>query len=127
MVSRLQSILWPDSGRSRLAGARLMSGPVIDTQRALDDAIPATLQVRRERHLRSLRSQRLRVGVVLGLSAVLAFFSVAAILVAKEMQAAAATGFMAVLTYTFAFYALRSGQMRIASELRSLDRTDRSL
>jgi len=97
-----------------------MPSPSIDTPEALDAAIKVSLNVRRERLMRAVRSQRIRTGVVFGFAACTAFFSLAAF-VAGDREAATIIALMACLQFGVACVAGKAGRKKAVDSLREMD------
>ena len=76
-----------------------MPSPLIDTPQALDAAIAASLQSRREKLLRAVRRQRILTRVAFGLSGCVALSALAAFL-AGDPKAAALSAMTASMTFT---------------------------
>jgi hypothetical protein len=77
-----------------------MPTPLIETPDALDAAIAASIGARRERLIRGVRNQRIRLCIALGLSGCVALFALAAHLIGDH----AAARFCALIAYlVFAF------------------------
>jgi hypothetical protein len=85
-----------------------MPSPLIDTSEALKAAIKVSLNVRHERLMRAARNQKILTGVVFGLAACTALFSLAAF-VAGDREAATIIALSACLTFCFACVAGKAG------------------
>ena len=107
-------------------GGKWMGDPLIDTPQALDFAIAASLQVRRERLVRAVRNQGLRAGIAFGLSGCLALLALAAFFVAHDIEASAVITFMTFLTFALTCWASKLGRSKVVNELREMDQTTKS-
>jgi hypothetical protein len=97
-----------------------MPNPLINTPEALDAAIEATREIRRERLLQAVRKQRLLNGAAFGLATCVALFALAA-LVYGDLEAATVTALMACLAFGFTIFAGKFGRKRTMEALRKLD------
>lgn len=97
-----------------------MPSPLRDTLEALEAATQVSLNVRHERLMRAVRNQRIRTGVVFGLAACTALFSLAAF-VAGDREAAAVIALMACLTFGVACVVGKAGRKKAADSLREMD------
>jgi hypothetical protein len=79
-----------------------MNSPLTDIPVAMDAAIAASLQIRREKLVRRARNQRIRARIALGLSGCIALFALAAYLIGDYAAARSCTIMAcAVLALTF--------------------------
>jgi hypothetical protein len=99
-----------------------MPSPLIDTPQALDAAIAASLQSRREKLLRSVRSQRILTRVAFGLSGCAALCALAAFLVG-DPKAAAFSAMMTCVTFSFTYIAGKAGRKKAVDSLREMDQS----
>jgi hypothetical protein len=99
-----------------------MSDQSIDTPQALDVAIAAGLQSRRERLIRAVRIQRIRIRAAYGLSACVALCALAAF-VAGDPKAAAISAVTACVTFSFTFIAGEAGRKQAVDALRETDQS----
>jgi hypothetical protein len=100
-----------------------VSEPLIDTPRALDEAIAASRGLRRDRLERAIRSHGLRAGLVFGMSGCIGLCAPVALFVAHDRAAAAVIALMAVSTFAFAYVAWRFGRNKALDELQEFDQT----
>jgi len=103
-----------------------MSDPLIDTPQALDAAIAASLEVRRDRLARKLRTQTLRVGVVFGMTGCMALGALAALFVVHDSEVAAVIAMMTLMTFGFTYVAWKYGRGRLLDDLRAMDQVTNS-
>ena len=113
-----------------------MSSPLIDTPQALDEAIAASRQSRREKLVRATRNQRIRTQVAFALAACIFLLAFVAFFVARDSRAAMLSFIIGIITsFTTAAAGnagrkkipqlvtgngpLRSRKLRTASELRN--------
>ena len=99
-----------------------MPSPSTDIPNALDAAIAASLQSRREKLQRRVRNQRIRMLIALGLSGCVALFALAAYLIGDH----AAARFCAMTAYlVFAFTCITglAARKRAVDALRDADQS----
>ncbi len=100
-----------------------MTSPSIDTSQALDAAIAASRQARREKLVRAVRNQRSRTRVAFGLSGCVAIFALVAFLFAGDHEAAAIIAMIACVTFGVTYSAGKTGQKKAADSLREMDQS----
>jgi uncharacterized membrane protein YadS len=103
-----------------------MSTPLVDTPHALDAAIAARLQLRRERLLRAERNRRILTPVAFGLSGCTAILALAAFFLARDREAArscAAIACVSLSITTFAYFAAQSARMKAVDSAREMDQS----
>jgi hypothetical protein len=100
-----------------------MPSPLIDMPQALDAAIAASRQARRERLLRAVRNQRIRTRVAFALTACMAPFALTAFFVAHDPAAAETIAVMTCVNFAITYSAGRTGQKKAVDALRELDRS----
>jgi hypothetical protein len=98
-----------------------MPSPLTDIPDALDAAIAASLQARREKLARRARNQRIRMRVALGLSGCIALFSLAAYLIG-DYAAARFCAMAACVVFTFTLIAGVATRKKAVYESREMDR-----
>jgi hypothetical protein len=86
-----------------------MPSPLTETPNALDAAIAASLQTRREKLLRAVRNQIIRMRIALGLTGCIALFALAAYLIGDY---AAARGCAMTACVVFAFTCISGAAAR---------------
>jgi hypothetical protein len=94
--------------------------PLIDTPDTLDAATAVSVQARREKLVRRVRNQRIRMFIALGLSGCIALFALAAYLIGDH----AATRFCALtacLTFAFTIITGAAARKRAVDALRETD------
>jgi len=94
--------------------------PLIDTPDTLDAATAVSVQARREKLVRRVRNQRIRMFIALGLSGCIALFALAAYLIGDH----AATRFSALtacLTFAFTIITGAAARKRAVDALRETD------
>jgi len=94
--------------------------PLIDTPDTLDAATAVSVQARREKLVRRVRNQRIRMFIALGLSGCIALFALAAYLIGDH----AATRFCALtacLTFAFTIIMGAAARKRAVDALRETD------
>jgi hypothetical protein len=89
---------------------------------ALDAAIAASLQSRREKALRRLRNQKIRLLIALGLSVCVALFALAAYLI-HDHAAARSLAMTAYLAFGFTCVTGLAARKRAADALREADQS----
>jgi hypothetical protein len=99
-----------------------MPSPLDHATQALDDAIAASRQTRRRKLLRAARNQRIRTGVVFGLTACMALIALAA-LVTGDREASIIIGLMTCWTFALALFAWKIGRKNALQSLREMDRS----
>jgi hypothetical protein len=93
---------------------------LIEILDGLDAAIAASLQARREKAVRRVRNQRIRMGIALGLSGCIALFALAAYLIGDY----AATRFCAMsacIVFAFTIITGAAARKRAVDALREAD------
>jgi hypothetical protein len=103
-----------------------MSGPLIETPRALDSAIAESLQVRRETLVSAIGNQGLRAGIAFGLSGCVALLALAAFFVAHDIEASSVLAMMAFLTFGLTCWASKLGRHKAVNALREMDQATKS-
>jgi hypothetical protein len=99
-----------------------MPGPLIDTPQALDTAIAASLESRREKLMRAVRSRRIRIRVAFGLSGCVALCALAEFL-GGDPRAAAFSAMTACVTFSLTYIAGKAGRKKIVDSLREMDQS----
>jgi hypothetical protein len=102
-------------------GSGPMSSPLIDTPQALDLAIAASLQARREKLVRTIRNQRLRTRVGFGLCGCMALFALAAFFLADDHEAATIIAMMTCVVTGFTYVAGKAGPKKVIDSLRAMN------
>jgi uncharacterized membrane protein YbhN (UPF0104 family) len=97
-----------------------MASLLTDTPAALDAAIAASLQSRREKAVRRLRNQKIRLLIALGLSVCVALFALAAYLIGDH-AAARPLAMTAYLVFGFTCVTGLAARKRAADALREAD------
>jgi hypothetical protein len=100
-----------------------MTSSFINTPQALDAAIAAGREARREKLLRTVRNQRIRIRVVLAMSGCVAIGALAAFFLADDREAAAV---IAMMAFVSAIFAIISGQAARKKVLESSRPTDQA-
>jgi uncharacterized membrane protein YadS len=98
-----------------------MRNSLIDTPQALDVAIAANLQARREKLVRTIRNQRLRTGVGFGLCGCMALFALATFFLADDHEAATIIAIMTCVLAGFTYVAGKAGRKKEVDSLRELN------
>lgn len=98
-----------------------MPNPLTDLPDAMDAAIAASLQIRREKLVRRARNQRIRARIVLGLSGCIALFALAAYLIGDYVAARSCT-IMACAVLAFTFIAGSAARKKAVDALRQADK-----
>ena len=101
----------------------LMPISSIETPDALDAAIAASLQARREKAVRRVRNQRIRMFIALGLSGCIALFALAAYLIGNY-AAARFCAMTACVAFAFALITGAAGRKRVIEALRETDQSN---
>jgi hypothetical protein len=109
-------------GRAKAAVSRSdpMPNPLTDIPDALDTAIAASLQARREKLVRRVRNQRIRMYVALGLSGCVALFALAAYLIG-DYAAARFSAMTACIVFAFTCITGLAARKRAVDALREAD------
>jgi hypothetical protein len=94
--------------------------PLIETPEALDTAIAASVQTRRDNMLRRVRNQRIRMRIALGLSGCIALFALAAYLIG-DYAAARFCAMNACVAFAFTCIVGAAARKRAAGELREME------
>jgi multidrug efflux pump subunit AcrA (membrane-fusion protein) len=100
-----------------------MPSPSIDTPQALDAAIAAARQARRERLLRRARNQRVLTRVALGLSGCIVIGALVAFFLARDREAATILAMLACMFVTFTIISGQAGRKKVIESLREMDQT----
>jgi hypothetical protein len=100
-----------------------MPSPLIDTPQALDAAIAASRQSRREKLVRAVRNQRIRTQVAFVFSGCIAIFALAAFFLAHDREATEILAMMTCVTFGVTYPAGKTGQKKAVSALREMDRS----
>jgi hypothetical protein len=95
--------------------------PLIETPDALDAAIAASLQARREKLVRGVRNQGILMRVILGLSGCEAVFALAAYL-NGDYAAARFCALTGCIVFAFAYIAQIAARKKAVDALREIDR-----
>jgi hypothetical protein len=95
--------------------------PLIETPDALDATIAASLQTRREKLVRGVRNQRIRMRIALGLSGCIALFALAAYLIGDYAAARYCAG-MGCVVFAFSYIAGMVARKKAVEALRDTDR-----
>jgi hypothetical protein len=98
-----------------------MPSPMIDMPQALDAAIAAGREARREKLLRTARNQRIRTRMALGLSGCIAVGALAAFFLAGDREAAALIAVMACITVNVTIISGQAGRKKVIESLREMD------
>jgi hypothetical protein len=98
-----------------------MLSPLTDTPDALDLATAASLQARREKLLRGVRNQRIRMGIALALSGCIALFALAAYVI-DDYAAARFCAMSACIVFAFTIITGSASRKRALDALRESDR-----
>jgi uncharacterized membrane protein YadS len=98
-----------------------MPSLLIDTPKALDAAIAASLRARCEKLVRTIRNQRLRTGVGFGLCGCLAIFALAAFFLANDPEAATIIAMMTCVLAGFTYVAGKAGRKKAVDSLREMN------
>jgi predicted MFS family arabinose efflux permease len=97
-----------------------MPSPLTDLPDALDEATAASLQARREKLVRRVRNQRIRMYIALGLSGCVALFALAAYLIGDH-AAARSSAMTAYLVFGFTCITGVAARKRAVDALRETD------
>ena len=100
-----------------------MHSQSIDTPQALDAAIAASRQARREKLLRAARTQRSRTSVGLALSGVAVLFALPAYFWAGDPEAATVIVVIGFISFGYTLVARRAGTKKLAEALREADQS----
>jgi len=98
----------------------LRSAQPMATPDIMNALIAASLQTRRAKLLRAARNQRIRTRFGYGCSGCIALMALAAILLAHDPHAAVILSLMAFVTCSFAYFAGRASQKKLADSLRQM-------
>ncbi len=98
-----------------------MTSSFINAPQALDAAIAAGREAQREKLLRTVRNQRIRIGVALAMSGCVAIGASAAFFLAGDREAAAVIAMMAFMCAIFAIISGRAGRKKVLDSLRPID------
>jgi hypothetical protein len=105
---------------SNLLGSDPMPIPLIDAVDLLDAATAASLQSRREKLVRRVRNQKIRLLIALGLSGCVALFALAAYRIGDH-AAARSLAMIAYLVFTFTCITGLAARKRALDALREAD------
>lgn len=97
-----------------------MPNPLTDIPDALDAAIAASLQARREKLVRGVRNQRIRMGIALALSGCITLFALAAYLIG-DYAAARFCAMSACIVFAFTIITGAAARKRAVDALRETD------
>jgi len=103
-------------------GSIPMPIPLIETPDALDTAIAASVQIRRDKMLRRVRNQKIRMGIALGLSGCIALFALTAYLI-SDYAAARFCALSACVVVAFTCITGAAARKNVVDALREMDRT----
>jgi hypothetical protein len=99
-----------------------MPSPLTDIPDALDAAIAASMEARRDKLLRRVRNQRIRMRIALGLSGCIALFALTAYLVG-DYAAARFCGMSACVVFAFTCIVGAAARKRAVDALREADQS----
>ena len=91
--------------------------PLIETPDALDAATAASLRARREKLVRGVRNQRIRMRIALGLSGCVALFALTAYLIG-DYAAARSCAMTACLVFAFTYISGAAARKKAVEALR---------
>jgi hypothetical protein len=94
--------------------------PLIETPDALDAAIAASLQARREKAVRRVRNQRIRMWIALGLSGCIALIALTAFM--GDSAAARFCAMTACVSFAFTIITGAADRKRAVDALRETER-----
>jgi hypothetical protein len=94
--------------------------PLIETPDALDAATAASLQARREKLVRGVRNQRIRMRIAFGLSGCVALFALAAYLIG-DYAAARGCAMTACVVFAFTCISGAAARKKAVEALREAD------
>jgi hypothetical protein len=94
--------------------------PLIETPGALDAATAASLRARREKLVRRVRNQRIRMRIALGLSGCVALFALVAYLIG-DYAAARGCAMTACIVFAFTCIAGAAARKKVVEALRETD------
>jgi hypothetical protein len=97
-----------------------MPSPSTDLPDMLDEAIAASLQARREKLVRRVRNQRIRLLIALGLSGCVAIFALAAYLIGDH-AAARSSAMTAYIVFAFTCITGLTARKRAVDALREAE------
>jgi hypothetical protein len=100
-----------------------MPSPSIDTPQALDAAIAASRQSRREKLVRAVRNQRIRTRVASAFSGSIATFALAAFILARDLEATEILSMMTCVTFGVTYIAGKADQKKAVDALREMDQS----
>ena len=101
-----------------------MSSPLIDTPQALDEAIAASRQSRREKVVRAIRNQRIRTQVAFALAACIFLSALVAFFVARDSRAAMLLFVIATITSFTTAAAGNAGRKKSLNSLQEMDQAN---
>jgi hypothetical protein len=96
----------------------------IDTPQALDAAIAASRQARRDKLLRAVRNQRIRTRVAFALGGSVALCSLGAFFFADDPEAAIVCAVIACITVGFTYVAGKVGRKEALDSLQEMDQSN---
>jgi len=98
-----------------------MSSPLINTPQALDEAIAAGRQSRREKLVRTIRNQRIRTRVAFALAACVFLLAFVAFFVARDLRAATLIFMIGIITSFTTAAAGNAGRKKSLNLLQEMD------
>jgi hypothetical protein len=98
-----------------------MPSSLIATPQALDAAIAASRQARRDKLVRAVRNQRIRTWVACSLAGCIVLFAFLAFFVAHDLEAATGLSMMASITVFVVAAAGSAGRKRALNALQEMD------
>ncbi len=101
-----------------------MSSPLIDTPRALDEALAASRQSRREKLVRAIRNQRIRTQVAAALAACVLLLALVAFFVARDSKAAMLLFMIGTITSFATAAAGNAGRKKSLNSLQEMDQAN---
>ena len=101
-----------------------MSSPLIDTPQALDEAIAASRQSRREKVVRAIRNQRIRTQVAFALAACIFLSALVAFFAARDSRAATLLFVIATITSFTTAPAGNAGRKKSLNSLQEMDQAN---
>jgi fatty acid desaturase len=101
-----------------------MSSPLINTPQALDEAIAASRQSRREKLVRAIRNQRIRTRVAFALAAFVFLLAFVAFFVAHDLRAAMLLLMIGTVTSVTTAAAGNAGRKKSLNLLQEMDQAN---
>jgi hypothetical protein len=101
-----------------------MSSPLIDTLQALDEAIAASRQSRREKLVRAIRNQRIRTQVAFALAACVFLLAFVAFFVARDSRAAMLLSMIGTIASITTAAAGNAGRKKSLNSLQEMDQAN---